>query len=173
MFNRDIMLEETRKVLTMLDRDLYPECYERLLQAMASGETPFPVVSDLMECDKPLELPPFLLDYITTLYRAEIEAGNDHAMCNLGAHYYAGDRGLEQDFRKAMELYTMAVEHGNRQAQENLGYCYYYGRDGKADYEKAFHCFAPRAFDGWPISLYKIGALSWDSRLFSESRERA
>ena len=157
MFNRDIMLEETRKALTMLNRDLYPECYERLLQAMTSGETPFPVVSDLMECDKPKQLPPFLLEYITTLYQAEIEMENDHAMCNLGAHYYAGNRGFEQNFKKAMELYTMAAERGNRQAQENLGYCYYYGRDGKVDYEKAFHYFALRAFDGWPTSLYKIG----------------
>ena len=51
----------------------------------------------------------------------------------------------------------MAAEHGNRQAQENLGYCYYYGRDMEVDYQKAFHYFALGAFDGYLISLYKIG----------------
>ena len=157
MFNRETMLEETQKMIGMLDRDQYPACYERLSRALTDGEMPFYVASDLMECDKPKELPPFLPDYIATLYRAEIEMENDHAMCNLGAHYYAGNRGFEQDFKKAMALYTMAAERGNHQAQENLGYCYYYGRDGKVDYEKAFHYFALRAFDGWPISLYKIG----------------
>ena len=57
-------------------------------------------------------------------------------MNNLGAHYYGGGRGFEQNFGKAMELYNMAAENGNRQAQENLGYCYYYGRDTEVDYEK-------------------------------------
>ena len=78
-------------------------------------------------------------------------------MNNLGAHYYSGDRGFEQNFEKAVNLYKMAAENGNRQAQENLGYCYYYGRDMDVDYEKAFHYFALGAFDGYLISLYKIG----------------
>lgn len=71
------------------------------------------------------------------MYEIEIAEGNHHAMNNLGAHYYGGGRGFEQNFGKAMELYNMAAENGNRQAQENLGYCYYYGRDTEVDYEKA------------------------------------
>ena len=78
-------------------------------------------------------------------------------MNNLGARYYEGSRGFEQNFRKAVELYSMAAENGNRLAQENLGYCYYYGRDVEVDYEKAFRYFALGAFDGHLISLYKIG----------------
>ena len=157
MFNRDKLLEETRKVFALLDRELFPEAFEQLLNVMTSDDRPFVIASNLMECDKPREFPPFLVAYITSLYEMEIAAGNAHAMIDLGARHYSGNRGFEQDFNKAMTLYNMAAEHGNRQAQENLGYCYYYGRDGEVDYEKAFHCFALGAFDGWPISLYKIG----------------
>jgi len=86
-------------------------------------DTPFIIASRLMECDKPKDLPPFVIEYITALYGIEISEGNHHAMNNLGAHYYGGGRGSEQSFSKAMELYNMAAENGNRQAQENLGYC--------------------------------------------------
>ena len=157
MFSREIFLEETRKALSKLDSELFPETCDQLIKAMTGDDRPFIVASNLVECDKPKDLPPFLVDYITMLYEVEIAAGNDHAMNNLGARYYIGNRGFRQDFNKAMELYNMAAEHGNRQAQENLGYCYYYGRDVEVDYEKAFHYFALGAFDGWLVSLYKIG----------------
>ena len=78
-------------------------------------------------------------------------------MNDLGAQYYDGSRGFDQDFSKAVECYKLAAENGSRQAQENLGYCYYYGRNMPVDYEKAFHYFALGAFDGHLISLYKIG----------------
>ena len=157
MFDRDKLPQETHKVFSMLDEAVFPEACDQLLDAMSSHIPLDIIANNLVECDKPGDLPPFLVDYITSLYRLEIDAGNDQAMVSLGALYYTGSRGFEQDFGKAMELYNMAAERGNRQAQENLGYCYYYGRDGKVDYEKAFHCFALGAFNGQPVSLYKIG----------------
>lgn len=157
MFNGDEWREEARKVLNALDEEQYPEVCETLEDILDEAYTPFTAAANLEDCDKPKVLPPSVVAYITALYEMEIAQGNDHAMNNLGARYYCGDRGFEQSFAKAVELYDMAAARGNRHAQENLGYCYYYGRNMPVDYEKAFHYYALGAFDGWLISLYKIG----------------
>ena len=146
-----------RAVLEQIDREQYPETYRYLDSTLGRNETPFAIAANLVECDKPKAFPPVLVDYITALYEAEIADGNHHAMNNLGALFYGGDRGFEQSFEKAVKLYKQAAERGNQVAQENLGYCYYYGRDMDVDYEKAFQYFALGAFNGYPVSLYKIG----------------
>lgn len=143
-------------ILAMLDGNLFPETYSYLYSVDRSSD-PFNIATDLINLDAPEDFPGFLIDFITELYEAAIACGNSQAMNDFGALYYDGHRGFEQSFEKAMMYYHMAAQHGNRQAQENLGYCYYYGRDGKRDYEKAFHYFALGAFDGHLISLYKIG----------------
>ncbi|MBP0985422.1 MAG: sel1 repeat family protein [Oscillospiraceae bacterium] len=101
--------------------------------------------------------PECLIGFIEEMFQLEIAEGNNNAMNDLGAQYYGGNRGFEQSFDEAVTYYKMAAAKGNRPAQENLGYCYYYGRDGKPDYEKAFHYFALGAFDGHLVSLYNIG----------------
>ena len=173
VLEKDKLYEMTRVARDRLDRERYPEAYEKLTQVFISDDSPFIIASDLMECDKPKDLPAFLIEYITALYEAEIAAGNHHAMNNLGAHYYAGNRGFEQNFRKAVDLYDLAAEHGNRQAQENLGYCYYYGRDMDVDYEKAFHYFALGAFDGHLVSLYKIGDMYFNGYYVKKNEREA
>ena len=144
-----------------LDPDEYPEICSVLEEEMENKDQPVeeaPRIADrLMDCDKPKQFPKDLIEEITGLYEIGIAAGDAGAMNDLGAQYYDGHRGFEQNFAKAVELYKMAAAHGDRQAQENLGYCYYYGRDMEPDYEKAFHYFALGAFDGHLISLYKIG----------------
>ena len=152
-----MLSEKTRCVLELLDRKQFPEAFQCLNTSLAGHGTPYEIATALLDCDKPKVFPRFLVDYITAMYEVEIADGNHHAMNDLGAQYYGGDRGFEQSFEKAMELYHKAAENGNRQAQENLGYCYYYGRDGEPDYKKAFHYFALGAFDGHLVSLYKIG----------------
>lgn len=106
--------------------------------------------------DRDKALPREIFNSIVSVYKSEIEAGNAEAMLNLGSLYYNG-HGCEQDFTKAVYYYEMAAKHDNRQAHENLGYCYYYGRNVRIDYEKAFYHFAIGAFEGKPVSLYKIG----------------
>ena len=148
------------QMLALMDINEYPQACA-YLQAVISGQqnpiTAMEIASTLMLCDKPKSFPWYLVVYIQELYEAEIEKGNADAMNDLGSCYYSGDRGFEQDFGKAVHYYTMAADNGSWQARENLGYCYYYGRDMDVDYEKAFHCFAPGAFNGHLISLYKIG----------------
>ncbi len=164
MINMDYVFAEVQRVFAMLSPNEFPEVYEYLYSLIEDGndddselDMPYTIAGSILELDKPLLFPKFLVDFITDMFELEIDEGNENAMNDLGAQYYGGSRGFQQSFKKAIHYYKMAVKNGSRQAQENLGYCYYYGRDGKPDYEKAFHCFALGAFDGHVISLYKIG----------------
>ena len=161
MMTRHTFLTETRRIAESIDGAEYPQA-AGCLAAVLEGGGPVDgdlceLASILAECDRPKRLPAPLAAFIVAIYELEIDAGNPRAMNDLGALYYGGDRGFEQDFTKAVRLYRMAAERGERHAQENLGYCYYYGRNMERDYEKAFHYFALGAFDGRLISLYKIG----------------
>ena len=148
---------EIDNILAMLDSEQFPNTYNYLSSLDEDADDAYEIASTLINLDEPEDFPTFMIDFITELYEAAIACGNAQAMNDLGAQYYDGHRGFEQSFNKAMMYYNLAAQHGNRQAQENLGYCYYDGRDGKPDYEKAFHYFALGAFDGHLISLYKIG----------------
>lgn len=154
------LTEEINSIYAMLNADEYPEIHACLENVMENGEEELmahDVAIALAEADKPLDLPDFIIEFITELLETCIANGDDNAMNDLGAMYYDGHRGFEQNFEKAVYYYDMAAQNGNRQAQENLGYCFYYGRIGEPDYEKAYHYFALGALDGHLISLYKIG----------------
>lgn len=158
------LYEAIEAALAMLDAEEAPECRAFLENLMTddnrpeiAGEDVFAIANELLGLDRPEPLPKVLRDLIEELCEAAYEEGVGDAMNDLGAHYYDGDRGFDQDFTKAVECYKLAAAKGSRQAQENLGYCYYYGRNMPVDHEKAFHCFALGAFDGHLISLYKIG----------------
>lgn len=160
MENTDLY-EAIQAALAMLDADEAPECRAYLESLIVDDEVakddPFEVAHALLKLDKPAPLAKVLRDLVEELFEAAFESGNADAMNDLGALYYDGNRGFDQDFAKSVECYKLAAQKGSRQAQENLGYCYYYGRNMPVDYEKAFHCFALGAFDGHLISLYKIG----------------
>ena len=158
------LYEAIQAALAMLDADEAPECRAYLENIISDDDRPditeedaFTIANELLKLDKPAPLAKVLRDLVEELFEAAFESGNADAMNDLGALYYDGDRGFDQDFAKAVEYYKLAAQKGSRQAQENLGYCYYYGRNMPVDYEKAFHCFALGAFDGHLISLYKIG----------------
>lgn len=162
MIDYDYVTEETKRALERLDESSQPESCEYLTDLLDTCDglvctRPYDIACQLLELDRPDPLPGFLVDYITDMYQLEIAEGDAEAMNDLGALYYAGNRGFKQCFEEAVRYYKMAAANGSRQAQENLGYCYYYGRDGERDYKKAFHYFALGAFDGHLISLYKIG----------------
>lgn len=135
-----------------LNEDLMPEDVspEEFLKGKIA------LATDLQEADGAYPMHPAVALLVVELYEDAIEAGNDDAMCNLGAMYYDGRAG-EQDYEKAAFFYDMADRKGNRQATENLGYIYYYGRTGKPDYEKAFQYFVKAAMAGLPRAKYKLG----------------
>ena len=151
-----IPYEECKRISLELDPTLLPETIAFFESHLNEDLSAYELASALVECDRTVDMPRVLFEFIVDLYKKAIDCGNADAMNDLGALYYDG-RGCEQDFTKAVYYYDMAAKLGNRQAQENLGYCYYYGRNVPIDYEKAFHYFALGAFDGHLISLYKIG----------------
>ena len=157
--NYDI-LDGIRNTLARLDVEEAPQSrgfLEDILISEGEKESdPYTIAHVLLECDKPEPIPEPVRDLIEELFVAACLNGNPDAMNDLGAQYYDGSRGFEQDFTKSVNCYKLAAQYGSRQAQENLGYCYYYGRNVPVDYEKAFHYFALGAFDGHLISLYKI-----------------
>lgn len=152
----NVLTENIKCIRLVLNPELLPETI-KFFELHENEDIPaYDFATALVQCDKTVEMPRVLFDFIVSLYENAISVGNIYAMNDLGALYYDG-RGCEQDFSKAIYYYEMAAKLGNRQAQENLGYCYYYGRSVDVDYEKAFHYFALGAFDGHLISLYKIG----------------
>lgn len=156
------LIKKLKTVLDALGEKESPECGD-YIDNLFIGEDellcddPYTIANELLQCDKPDDLPRIIRDFIEELFTAAYEEGNVDALNDLGALYYEGSRGFTQDFTMAVNCYKLAAEKGSRQAQENLGYCYYYGRNMPVDYEKAFHYFALGAFDGHLISLYKIG----------------
>lgn len=163
-----------KKALFLLEPEQFPETcgYLKACLAGEKNDSAYEIAGTIIELDKPEKFPQFLIELVTELYEMAIKEKNDDAMNDLGSLYYDGTRGFEQSFEKAIKYYTMALRHGNRQAQENMGYCYYYGRNGEdPDYEKAFHYFALGAFEGAPVSLYKIGDMYLNS-LYVEKNER-
>ena len=156
IINHGVTVEERKRISLEIDPILLPETLEFFESHMDEDISAYELATALVECDKTVDMPSVLFDFVVNLYTAAIDEGNTDAMNDLGALYYNGRSG-EQDFTKAVYYYDMAAKLGNCQAQENLGYCYYYGRNIPIDYEKAFHYFALGAFDGHLISLYKIG----------------
>ena len=163
------------EILSLLDKVQFLEASAYLEEIVEGVQTPtsYEIAATLTECDRPKTLPPILVQFIIDLFEMSIAEGNADAMNDLGARYYCGDRGFEQDFGKAVYYYNMAAQHGHRQAQENLGYCYYYGRNMPVDYEKAFQYFALGAFDGYLISLYKIGDMYLNGYYVAKNEKEA
>jgi len=155
------LYNELQDMVSMLDAESFPELHTYLANIMDEENgvavEPYELANQILRLDRPYDFPQVVLDTVIELFEDAFEAGNADAMNDLGAQYYDGSRGFEQDFGKAVKYYDLAAQNGSRQAQENLGYCYYYGRNMPVDYEKAFHYFALGAFDGHLISLYKIG----------------
>ncbi len=55
------------------------------------------------------------------------EDGDQYACTCLGEMYRYGERGVDNNYSKAVEWYRKAVEQGYAHAQNNLGYMYQYG----------------------------------------------
>ena len=152
---------EIMNFCAILDADELPELHEYFASIITEenvvAQSSYEIAGRILQCDKDEDLPEIVRDFVIELLEDSFNDGNADAANDLGAKYYGGNRGFEQNFSKAVYYYNLAAENGSRQAQENLGYCYYYGRNVPVDYEKAFHYFAFGAFDGHLISLYKIG----------------
>lgn len=74
---------------------------------------------------------------------------DDITVCvvDLGLAYLYGDRGVQEDETRALQLFIKAAEKGDEYGSYNAGRCYYSGWGCEKDYGKAFLYF-DQAFQG-------------------------
>ncbi len=82
---------------------------------------------------------------------------NDAIAQNTLGWCYEHGKGVEQDFKKAVEWYRKSAEQDNAEAQTNLGDCYHDGKGIDPDYETAVKWFKKAAKKGYPRAQYYLG----------------
>ena len=75
-----------------------------------------------------------------------------------GTKYYRGD-GIEQDYKRAVELFNKAIDKGDFRAYGALGICYLYGRGVERDAITAVHFIKIAADNGISNSMTILGFL--------------
>ena len=95
--------------------------------------------------------------------RKRIEAGDAHAMYDLGCFYFNGLHGLPQDYAKALELWHRAAELGNALAYHNIGSAYYEGNGVERDEKKALHYWELAAMGGDTNARHNLGAIEFNT----------
>ena len=86
------------------------------------------------------------------------EQGNDVAQFKLGLMYENG-KGIEQNYKKAIEWYKKAAEQGYVDAQFHLGNMYCIGLGVVQDLEKAFEWYKKAAEQGNVYAQYDLGTM--------------
>ena len=77
-----------------------------------------------------------------------VEAGDAHAIYQLGCHYSVGDLGLQQDVEKANKLWLQAAGLGDARACNKFANSYLHGEGVERDVEKAKYYFERAAMKG-------------------------
>ena len=93
--------------------------------------------------------------------KKRVEAGDAHAIYNLGSRYRDGTSGLPQDYAKALELWQEAGELGYANAYCCIGYAYERGRGVDVDRKKAKHYFELSAIGGDEVARHNLGNDEW------------
>jgi len=88
-----------------------------------------------------------------------VEANDAGAMCVLAHNYHYGERGLQQDWAKALELYARAAEFGSSQAHFFMGIIY----RQEGDLKKAKFHYEAAAMAGHEDARCKIGVMEYES----------
>jgi hypothetical protein len=96
-----------------------------------------------------------ILNLLTNL----IEKGNANAMYRVGGYYAHGERGMPQDWVKAIELWLKAGELGCAEGYYNLGYSYYSGIGVEVDKMKAKYYYELAAMKGGAMARHNLGCM--------------
>ena len=119
----------------------------------------------------------FALNFDTTKIRIfilETKCNNrDAESCfDLGNLYYDG-KGVERDYKKAMEFYGKSCEMGGARGCYNRGVLYYNGEGVKQDYGEAYYFYSEACImrDAW--GCYNIGVLYYNGEGVKQDYKKA
>ena len=87
------------------------------------------------------------MDEVVRLWEGAAEQGHAEAQHNLGVMYQHG-RGVDVNYKKAIEWYEKAAEQGDADAQYNLGVMYDHGQGVDVNYKKAIEWYEKAAEQG-------------------------
>jgi len=92
-------------------------------------------------------------------FKKRMKLNDADAFYHLGLEYRNGNKGLPQDYEKAIELYSKAAELGSLRADYNLAVLYMKGQVTEQDMDKAIHHYEQAAIGGHEVARYILGML--------------
>ncbi|EJK55603.1 hypothetical protein THAOC_24653 [Thalassiosira oceanica] len=98
---------------------------------------------------------------LLALVRKRVDAKDPEATEFLAGAYYSGDRGLQQDIPRAIELWTEAARLDDLDAHYRLGCRYYRGEGVEKDMERCIRHWQHAAMLGHPGSRILLGVLEY------------
>lgn len=84
------------------------------------------------------------------------EQGDAVAQLDYGRLLKTTGNGVEQDWKKAVDMLQLSSDNGNSDAQWELGLMYEYGNHVSVDQAKALELYRRSADSGSPIGLYLV-----------------
>ena len=103
--------------------------------------------------------PPKSDEEIIKRLEKHMELNDANAIFNLGCFYAHGQRGLPQNYAKALEFYHRAAELGFTNAYYGIGVAYLNGETVERDTKKAIHYFELAAMGGDDTARYRLGVV--------------
>ena len=91
--------------------------------------------------------------------KKRVDAGDADAIYSIGNHYYHGDYGFPQNYRKALEFFHRAAELGHAESYTNVGCAYIHGEGVQVDKKKAKHYYELAAMAGNEVARNTVGGI--------------
>ncbi|KAJ1457354.1 hypothetical protein M885DRAFT_615476 [Pelagophyceae sp. CCMP2097] len=102
-----------------------------------------------------------------------VDKGNAQAQIALGDEYSHGGMGLQQNFKRAVQLYELAVAQGHAYALTHLGVCYERGLCVGIDHKTAAQLYQRAADQGLPLAQNYLGDVFYKGRGVAQSYDEA
>jgi TPR repeat protein len=102
-----------------------------------------------------------------------VDRGNAEAQVMLGTEYFRGGMGLQQNFKRAVQLLQLAAAQRQAVAQNNLGSCYAKGQGVKIDHKTAALWYRRAAEQGYHLAQCNLGMSSFNGEGVAQSYEEA
>ena len=111
MLNKDYITTEVERLFSMLDAEELPQTHHFLAGIMDDEgfviAAPYEIASNLVECDKPHELPDVLVDFITDMFET--------AIASLSYYHFTTGPPLKKNRQNATMKQVVMISPGSVQ----------------------------------------------------------